>query len=270
MQLTNILRDVREDSLRGRIYLPLDELERFGYTENDLERGVVNEPFRRLMRYQATRAREHFERGRRIVPAAVGRLQGLPGPAARRLQHDTRPDRGIGVRRLQPPGRSHHAREAAPDGEVVGGQLRSRRTGARALAAAVTRGAEEPADGPEPLVPRAIRRPGTGAAGRPARRRLRELDGLGGGCTTPARLATKLNDRRVSILVMEIDFVFGDVFEAAPHLEFVGICRAAVNHVDVEAATAQRRRGREHAGQERPGRGRACSRANAGAGEAHP
>ena len=68
MQLTNILRDVREDSLRGRIYLPLDELERFGYTENDLERGVVNEPFRLLMRYQATRAREHFERGRRIVP----------------------------------------------------------------------------------------------------------------------------------------------------------------------------------------------------------
>ena len=54
----------------------------------------------------------------------------------------------------------------------------------------------------------------------------------------PGDLAAKLNDRRVSILVMEIDFVFGDVFEAAPHLEFVGICRAAVNHVDVEAATA--------------------------------
>ncbi len=68
MQLTNILRDVREDSRRGRIYLPLDELERFGYAESDLERGVVNEPFRRLMGFQAARAREHFERGRRIVP----------------------------------------------------------------------------------------------------------------------------------------------------------------------------------------------------------
>ena len=68
MQLTNIIRDMREDSLRGRIYLPLDELGRFGYTEQDLERGVVNEPFRQLMRYQAFRAREHFERGRRIVP----------------------------------------------------------------------------------------------------------------------------------------------------------------------------------------------------------
>ena len=68
MQLTNIVRDVREDSLRGRIYVPLDELERFGYTEPDLERGVMNEPFRQLMGYQAARAREHFERGRNIVP----------------------------------------------------------------------------------------------------------------------------------------------------------------------------------------------------------
>ena len=68
MQITNIIRDVREDSLRGRIYVPLDELERFGYTEQDLEQGIVNEPFRQLMAYQAARAREHFERGRRIVP----------------------------------------------------------------------------------------------------------------------------------------------------------------------------------------------------------
>ncbi len=68
MQLTNIVRDVREDSLRGRIYVPLDELRRFGYTEQDLEKGVVNEEFRGLMEFQAARAREHFERGRRIVP----------------------------------------------------------------------------------------------------------------------------------------------------------------------------------------------------------
>jgi phytoene synthase len=54
--------------LRGRIYVPLDELERFGYTEPDLERGVMNEPFRQLMGYQTARAREHFERGSRIVP----------------------------------------------------------------------------------------------------------------------------------------------------------------------------------------------------------
>ena len=68
MQLTNIIRDVREDSLRGRIYVPLDELRNFGYTEQDLEQGVVNEKFRGLMEYQAARAREQFERGGRIVP----------------------------------------------------------------------------------------------------------------------------------------------------------------------------------------------------------
>ena len=68
MQLTNIVRDVREDSLRERIYVPLDELERFGYTEQELEQGVVNEPFRHLMGYQTARAREYFERGSRIVP----------------------------------------------------------------------------------------------------------------------------------------------------------------------------------------------------------
>ena len=68
MQLTNIIRDVREDSLRGRIYVPLDELERSGYTEQDLEQGVMNEPFRLLMMQQTARAREHFKRGRGIVP----------------------------------------------------------------------------------------------------------------------------------------------------------------------------------------------------------
>lgn len=54
----------------------------------------------------------------------------------------------------------------------------------------------------------------------------------------PEELAARLNDRRASVLVVELDFVFGEVFEAAPHLDFVGVCRAAVNHVDVEAATA--------------------------------
>ena len=54
----------------------------------------------------------------------------------------------------------------------------------------------------------------------------------------PEELAAKLNERHASILVIEVDFVFEEVFEAAPHLEFVGICRAATNHVDIEAATA--------------------------------
>ena len=61
-QLTNILRDVGEDRGRGRIYLPLDELERFGYSESDLMAGVVNDNWRALMRFQLERARAWFAR----------------------------------------------------------------------------------------------------------------------------------------------------------------------------------------------------------------
>jgi phytoene synthase len=61
-QLTNILRDVGEDRGRGRIYIPVDELERFGYSENELMAGVVNDQWRALMRFQLQRAREWFAR----------------------------------------------------------------------------------------------------------------------------------------------------------------------------------------------------------------
>lgn len=61
-QLTNILRDVGEDRGRGRIYLPQDELERFGYSEENLLAGVVNDNWRALMRFQLQRAREWFAR----------------------------------------------------------------------------------------------------------------------------------------------------------------------------------------------------------------
>ena len=60
MQLTNILRDVGEDLERGRIYLPADEMERFGYSEYDLRRGVRNDSFRALMKFEAARARAYY------------------------------------------------------------------------------------------------------------------------------------------------------------------------------------------------------------------
>ncbi len=60
MQLTNILRDVGEDLERGRIYLPADEMERFGYSEYDLRRRVRNDSFRELMRFEAARARAYY------------------------------------------------------------------------------------------------------------------------------------------------------------------------------------------------------------------
>ncbi|MFN3704834.1 MAG: phytoene/squalene synthase family protein [Thermoflexales bacterium] len=62
LQLTNILRDVGEDLQRGRIYLPLEDLRRFNYTEDDLKRHVVDSRFRSLMQFEIQRARELYAR----------------------------------------------------------------------------------------------------------------------------------------------------------------------------------------------------------------
>ncbi len=57
MQLTNILRDIGADAAMGRIYLPQDELTAFGYGEEKIAAGVVDDAFRRLMAFQIARAR---------------------------------------------------------------------------------------------------------------------------------------------------------------------------------------------------------------------
>jgi phytoene synthase len=56
-QLTNILRDLKEDADRARLYLPRADLERFGYHEDALRRGERNEAFRKLMAFEVQRAR---------------------------------------------------------------------------------------------------------------------------------------------------------------------------------------------------------------------
>ena len=60
LQLTNILRDVREDAERGRIYLPLEDLARFNVSEDEILGGVYSPNFVRLMDFEATRARELY------------------------------------------------------------------------------------------------------------------------------------------------------------------------------------------------------------------
>jgi phytoene synthase len=60
-QLTNILRDVGEDAQRGRIYLPAEDLVRFGYTEEELFSGSYNEAFARVMRFEGERARGYYQ-----------------------------------------------------------------------------------------------------------------------------------------------------------------------------------------------------------------
>jgi phytoene synthase len=67
-QLTNILRDVREDAERDRIYLPQEDLRRFNVTEDDLRRGGANPAFQELMRFEVERAKAYYERAARLMP----------------------------------------------------------------------------------------------------------------------------------------------------------------------------------------------------------
>jgi phytoene synthase len=66
-QLTNILRDIREDADRGRIYLPAEDLRRFGVSEEDLRAGKRNPAFLALMRYETARARACYQESRPLL-----------------------------------------------------------------------------------------------------------------------------------------------------------------------------------------------------------
>ena len=68
MQLTNILRDVGEDLERGRIYLPEEDLNRFGVTEEDLFSHRMTDSFRELMRFQIDRARSYYDSADKGIP----------------------------------------------------------------------------------------------------------------------------------------------------------------------------------------------------------
>ncbi|MGC1276495.1 MAG: phytoene/squalene synthase family protein [Planctomycetaceae bacterium] len=61
-QLTNILRDLAEDSRMGRVYLPAEDLDRFGYTPDDISAGIVDDRFRQLMAFQVERSRFYYRR----------------------------------------------------------------------------------------------------------------------------------------------------------------------------------------------------------------
>jgi 15-cis-phytoene synthase len=67
LQLTNIIRDVKSDLYRDRIYIPLEDLERFSYTEEDLRNQVYDDRFVSLMRYQAERARHYYAEANRYL-----------------------------------------------------------------------------------------------------------------------------------------------------------------------------------------------------------
>jgi len=74
-QLTNIVRDVGEDARRGRLYLPQDELARFGVTANDIFRARESDAFRALMEFQVERALAWYDRAFALLPATDRRAQ---------------------------------------------------------------------------------------------------------------------------------------------------------------------------------------------------
>jgi 15-cis-phytoene synthase len=80
-QLTNILRDIGEDAVRGRIYLPSEDLERFRVSADDLKAGRRTAEFLRLMQFQAARAREYYNKSKPLV----GLIHARSRPALRAL-----------------------------------------------------------------------------------------------------------------------------------------------------------------------------------------
>jgi len=74
-QLTNIIRDVGEDARKDRIYLPLEDLRRFGVGANDLLQARASDAFRELMDFQARRAQSYYDRAFALLPAADRRAQ---------------------------------------------------------------------------------------------------------------------------------------------------------------------------------------------------
>jgi 15-cis-phytoene synthase len=70
LQLTNILRDVKDDLRRGRVYLPLDDLRACECPVDNLAAGTATEPLRRLIEYECRRAREFYRRATDALPPA--------------------------------------------------------------------------------------------------------------------------------------------------------------------------------------------------------
>jgi len=66
--MTNIIRDVGKDLRVGRIYLPLEDLERFNYSEKELQDRQYNDRFVRLMQFEADRARHFFANAAKALP----------------------------------------------------------------------------------------------------------------------------------------------------------------------------------------------------------
>jgi phytoene synthase len=74
-QLTNIIRDVGEDARKNRIYLPMEDLKRFGVPAADILNANETEDFRKLLAFEVARAKQYYEKAFQSLPAADRRAQ---------------------------------------------------------------------------------------------------------------------------------------------------------------------------------------------------
>jgi len=86
LQLTNIIRDVGADARGGRVYVPQEDLRKFGVTVEDLQAGRYGESFVQLMRHQAERARQFYRAARESFPAVDARSL-VPAEIMGRIYH---------------------------------------------------------------------------------------------------------------------------------------------------------------------------------------
>ncbi|MCF8209870.1 MAG: presqualene diphosphate synthase HpnD [Rhodoferax sp.] len=75
LQLTNIIRDVGEDAQRGRIYLPVNELQKFDVRAHEILKRSYSDPFTALMQFQAQRAHALYDEALALLPAIDRRAQ---------------------------------------------------------------------------------------------------------------------------------------------------------------------------------------------------
>ena len=103
-QLTNILRDVREDAARGRIYLPAADLRRFAVAEDDIRAGRRSPEMLELLGFEAARARAYYAESRPLVNLIAPRsrpcLRALIGIYSRLLDRIVRSDYDVFSRRI--------------------------------------------------------------------------------------------------------------------------------------------------------------------------
>jgi squalene synthase HpnC len=75
LQLTNFWQDIAVDLGKGRVYIPQEDMARFGYSEEELEQGIVNDSFRALLAFEVGRTRDLFAKGLRLLDMVDGRLK---------------------------------------------------------------------------------------------------------------------------------------------------------------------------------------------------